>query len=189
MKKDRPARLCAWRTIADVYREFLARLPAHSAIAVEASGSYSWLVDEMERAGHRPKLCNPLEAKRRMATDQEDRQVGCERAGDPASQRHPAGSVDSTERTPRSTRAAAAADLSGASADASKESHPRCIGASQRADAGSGSVRRRQLDCKWRNALPELPVHSREAIEQELATLDFLELFRSNQQRNGWKRL
>jgi hypothetical protein len=29
-----------------LYREFLARLPAHSAIAVEASGSYSWLVDE-----------------------------------------------------------------------------------------------------------------------------------------------
>ena len=49
-----------------VYREFLARLPPHSSIAVEASGSYSWLVDEMERSGHRPKLCNPLEAKRRM---------------------------------------------------------------------------------------------------------------------------
>src|SRR6478736_5368575 len=49
-----------------LYREFLARLPAHSAIAVEASRNYSWLVDEMERAGHRPKLCNPLEAKRRM---------------------------------------------------------------------------------------------------------------------------
>ena len=32
-----------------LYRKFLARLPAHSAIAVEASGSYSWLVDEMER--------------------------------------------------------------------------------------------------------------------------------------------
>jgi transposase len=44
----------------ELYREFLARLPAHSAIAVEASGSYSWLVDEMERSG------NPLEAKRRM---------------------------------------------------------------------------------------------------------------------------
>jgi hypothetical protein len=44
----------------------LARVPAHSAIAVAASGSYSWLVDEMERSGHRPKLCNPLEAKRRM---------------------------------------------------------------------------------------------------------------------------
>jgi len=49
-----------------LYREFLAQLPAHSAIAVEASGSYSWLVDEMERSGHHPKLCNPLEAKRRM---------------------------------------------------------------------------------------------------------------------------
>src|SRR6478609_11591248 len=40
-----------------LYREFLARLPAHSTIAVEASG-------EMERSGHRPKLCSPLEAKR-----------------------------------------------------------------------------------------------------------------------------
>ena len=50
----------------DLYREFLARLPAHSAIAVEASGSYSWLVDEMERSGHHPRLCNPHEAKRRM---------------------------------------------------------------------------------------------------------------------------
>src|SRR5580704_14164840 len=49
-----------------VYRDFLSRLPARSAIAVEANGSYSWLVDEMERLGHRPKLCNPLEAKRRM---------------------------------------------------------------------------------------------------------------------------
>jgi hypothetical protein len=34
---------------------------------VEASGSYSWLVDEMESSGHCPKLCNPFEAKRRMA--------------------------------------------------------------------------------------------------------------------------
>lgn len=28
--------------------------------------NYSWLVDEMERLGHRPKLAHPLEAKRRM---------------------------------------------------------------------------------------------------------------------------
>src|SRR6202521_5673255 len=28
----------------ELYREFLARLPAHSAIALEASGSYSWLL-------------------------------------------------------------------------------------------------------------------------------------------------
>src|SRR5665213_1784444 len=51
----------ALRVVHDrqLYREFLARLPAHSAIAVEASGSYSWLVDEMERSGHQPRLCNP----------------------------------------------------------------------------------------------------------------------------------
>lgn len=49
-----------------LYREFLAQLPAHSSIAVEASGYYNWLVDEMEHAGHCPKLAHPLEAKRRM---------------------------------------------------------------------------------------------------------------------------
>src|ERR1700730_11809202 len=49
-----------------LFREFLGRLPPHSSIAVEASGHYSWLVDEMERLGHSPKLANPLEAKRRM---------------------------------------------------------------------------------------------------------------------------
>ena len=49
-----------------LYREFLARLPAGSSIAVEASGTYNWLVDEMERLGHHPKLCSPFEAKRRM---------------------------------------------------------------------------------------------------------------------------
>jgi len=48
-----------------LYRKFLARLPPGSEIAVEASGHYSWLVDEMERSGHHPKLCNALEAKRR----------------------------------------------------------------------------------------------------------------------------
>ena len=48
----------ALRVVHDrqLYREFLARLPAHSTIAVEASGSYSWLVDEMERSGHRPNV-------------------------------------------------------------------------------------------------------------------------------------
>ena len=47
-------------------REFLGQLPHGSVIALEASGHYGWLVDEMERMGHRPRLANPLEAKRRM---------------------------------------------------------------------------------------------------------------------------
>ena len=54
-----------------LYRDFLARLPAHSTIAVEASGHYSWLADEMEQLGYYPKLANPLEAKRRMGLTKE----------------------------------------------------------------------------------------------------------------------
>lgn len=57
-------------------RAFLADLPVDSKIALETSGSYYWLVDEMERAGHRPQLAHALTAKRRMEgrhkTDERD---------------------------------------------------------------------------------------------------------------------
>jgi transposase len=48
------------------YREILKRFPAGSQIALEASGHYYWIVDEMEAAGHHPHLAHPLEAKKRM---------------------------------------------------------------------------------------------------------------------------
>jgi transposase len=48
------------------YRQFLQRLPVGSQIALEASGHYYWIVDEMEAAGHHPRLVHPLEAKKRM---------------------------------------------------------------------------------------------------------------------------
>ena len=48
------------------YRQFLERLPAGSPIALEAGGHYYWMVDEMEAAGHQPRLVHPLEAKKRM---------------------------------------------------------------------------------------------------------------------------
>jgi len=48
------------------YRQFLERLPAGSQIALEAGGHYYWMVDEMEAAGHHPRLAHPLEAKKRM---------------------------------------------------------------------------------------------------------------------------
>jgi len=58
------------------YRAFLAGLPAGSKIALETSGSYYWIVDEMERAGHKPQLAHALTAKRRMEgrhkTDERD---------------------------------------------------------------------------------------------------------------------
>lgn len=57
-------------------RAFLQALPAGSKIALETSGSYYWLVDEMERAGHQAQLAHALTAKRRMEgrhkTDERD---------------------------------------------------------------------------------------------------------------------
>jgi len=57
-------------------RAFLEALPAGSKIALETSGSYYWLVDEMERAGHQAQLAHALTAKRRMEgrhkTDERD---------------------------------------------------------------------------------------------------------------------
>jgi len=50
----------------ELFREFLAELPAGSQIALETSGSYYWMVDEFERAGHQAHLAHALTAKRRM---------------------------------------------------------------------------------------------------------------------------
>jgi transposase len=48
------------------YRQFLASLPAGSPIALEATGHWYWLADEIEAAGHQVHLANAGEAKRRM---------------------------------------------------------------------------------------------------------------------------
>ena len=50
----------------EVFRAFLKDLPAGSKIALETSGCYYWMVDEMEQAGHIPLLGHALTAKRRM---------------------------------------------------------------------------------------------------------------------------
>jgi len=49
-----------------MFREFLKELPTGSKIALETSGCYYWMVDEMERAGHVPQVAHALTAKRRM---------------------------------------------------------------------------------------------------------------------------
>lgn len=48
------------------YIDFLHTLPPGSEIALESTGHWYWMVDEMEKAGHRPHLANPTEAKKRM---------------------------------------------------------------------------------------------------------------------------
>ena len=48
------------------FADFLKQLPTESEIAIESTGHWYWLVDEMERAGHHVHLANPMEAKKRM---------------------------------------------------------------------------------------------------------------------------
>lgn len=48
------------------FRAYLKQLPPGSQIALETSGFYYWMVDEMEGAGHVPRLAHARTAKRRM---------------------------------------------------------------------------------------------------------------------------
>src|SRR5437868_10989754 len=60
------------------FRAFLQGLSPGSQIALETSGCYYWMVDEMEEAGHIPLLAHALTVKRRMQgrhkTNQRDAQ-------------------------------------------------------------------------------------------------------------------
>lgn len=47
----------------DLYRKYLATLPAGSPIAIESVGNWYWMIDAMEKAGHKPILVNPKKAK------------------------------------------------------------------------------------------------------------------------------
>ena len=158
-----------------LYREFLARLPARSEIAVEASRNYGWLIDEMERAGHRPRLCNPLEAKRRMGltnkTDKLDaRGLGILlRNGTLPEVWIPPGELRDQRELLRlriflvRLRTRVKNRIHGTLA----RHNVQIPGADL-----FGVAARLELSTR----LPELPVHSREAVEQELATLDFLNI-------------
>lgn len=49
------------------YRAFLELLPAGSPIALETTGYWYWMVDEIERAGHTPLLTDAKKAKHMMS--------------------------------------------------------------------------------------------------------------------------
>lgn len=48
------------------FRRFLCSLPAGCPIAVESTGNWYWLIEEMEQAGHRPQLAHAAKAKLMM---------------------------------------------------------------------------------------------------------------------------
>lgn len=53
------------RLVNDVERleQFFAQLPPKTPVAIEASGTWWWLVDLLERLGHQPVLSNPKQTK------------------------------------------------------------------------------------------------------------------------------
>lgn len=50
----------------ETFRSFLKTLPPASQIAVETTGNWYWLIDEMEKAGHSPSLVHAAKAKLMM---------------------------------------------------------------------------------------------------------------------------
>ena len=159
----------------EAYREFLARLPPRSVIAVEASGHYSWLVDEMECMGHCPKLCNPLEAKRRMGLTKKTDKLDAR--GLAILLRN--GTVPEVWIPPSELR------------DQRELLRLRIFLVHLRTRVKNrihGTLARHNVQIPGADLfgvearlrlgarLPDLPVHSREAVEQELATLDFVEM-------------
>jgi transposase len=157
-----------------VYREFLARLPAQSAIAVEASGSYSWLIDEMEGLGHRPRLCNPLEAKRRMGlTNKTDKLDARGLAILLRNGTLPEVWIPPSELRDQRELLRLRIFLVRLRTRVKNRIHGTLVRHNVQIAGADlfGVAARRELGTR----LPELPLHSREAVEQELATLDFLE--------------
>jgi transposase len=56
------------------YRRYLDRLPKESTIAIESIGNWYWMIEEMERSGHKPILVHPRKAKLMMGmTNKTDR--------------------------------------------------------------------------------------------------------------------
>jgi transposase len=157
-----------------LYREFLARLPAHSAIAVEASGSYSWLVDEMERLGHLPKLCNPHEAKRRMGlTNKTDKLDARGLAILLRNGTLPEVWIPPSELRDQRELLRLRIFLVRLRTRVKNRIHGTLARHNVQVPGADlfGVAARRELHAR----LPELPEHSREAVEQELTTFDFLE--------------
>ena len=158
-----------------VYREFLARLPARSKVAVEATGHYGWIVDEIQRAGHCPKLCNPYEAKRRMAMTKKTDKLDAK--GLAILLRNgtlPEVWIPPSELRDQRELLRLRMFLVRLRTRVKNRIHGT-LGRHNVQIPGAdlfGAAARLQLGAR----LPELPLHSREAVEQELATLDFLKI-------------
>jgi transposase len=62
-------------------REFFKQLPPASPVAIEASGTWWWLVDLLEELGHHPVLSNPKQTKAIAAARLKNDRVDAHRLG------------------------------------------------------------------------------------------------------------
>jgi transposase len=141
---------------------------------VEASGHYNWIVDEMERAGHYPKLCNPWEAKRRMGlTNKTDKLDGRGLGILLRNGTLPEVWIPPSELRDQRELLRLRIFLVRLRTRVKNRIHGTLARYNVQIPGADlfGVAARLELGAR----LPELPVHSREAVEQELATLDFLE--------------
>jgi hypothetical protein len=56
----------------EIFRRFLEGLPPGSPIAIESVGNWYWMIEEMERAGHEPRLAHAGKAKLMMGQINKD---------------------------------------------------------------------------------------------------------------------
>ena len=66
---------------AGVLEKFFAQFPPQTPVAIEASGTWWWLVDLLEQLGHRPVLSNPKQTKAIAAARLKNDRVDAERLG------------------------------------------------------------------------------------------------------------
>lgn len=158
-----------------LYREFLSQLPKQSPIAIEASGHYGWLVDEMEQLGHCPKLANPLEAKRRMGkTKKTDKLDATGLAILLRNGTLPEVWIPPAELRDQRELLRLRIFLVRLRTQVKNRIHATLARHNVQIPGTDlfGVEARQQLG----ERLPELPTHSRETVVDELAVLDFLEL-------------
>ena len=63
------------------FQKFFAQLPPSTPIAIEASGTWWWLVDLLEDLGHRPVLSNPKQTKAIAAARLKNDRIDAHRLG------------------------------------------------------------------------------------------------------------
>jgi transposase len=100
--------------------QFFHELPP-ARVAIEASGTWWWLVDLLEGLGHQPVLSHPKQTKAIAAARLKNDRVDAERLGGAATRRPPPHGMDSAPRDPRSAGAPAAPREPGVAADPRQE--------------------------------------------------------------------